>query len=270
MKAINRFAFLITCTVLLIGCNNDPKVIAPSSKASESSEKGSGIFTPDPTIQVTTNSDASFNQDLHKVVVQEVLQANRYVYLNVKEEGNGQFWIATRKQDAKKGEIYFYRRPLLKTNFESKEYNRVFDTIYLVSNLVSQDHSKHAVAQNTQTPKIEQSTAVVKGDIQTHTDKVIEHKGTIKIAELVKDPKKYEGHTIQLSGKCVKVNPNIMELNWLHIQDGSKNDFDLVVTSNTFVPEGSDITIRGVVSINRDFGAGYKYDLIVENGTLVK
>lgn len=264
--------FLIMNALLLVGCNNGPKVIAPSSETEESSEKGSGIFTTNPEIQVNTSSETSFNDGLHKVVVQEVLQASRYVYLNVKEEANGQFWIASRKQDAKKGEIYFYRRPLLKTNFESKEYNRVFDTIYLVSNLVSQDHSKHAVVQNvenTQAPKIELSTAA-KEDIPTHTDKVIEHKGTIKIAELLKDPKKYEGHTIQLSGKCVKVNPNIMERNWLHIQDGSKNDFDLVVTSNTFVPEGSDITIRGVVGLNRDFGAGYKYDLIVENGTLVK
>lgn len=261
--------FFIMSIVLLAGCNNGPKVIAPSSETEESSEKGSGIFTTNPEIQVTTTSDTSFNEDLHKVVVQEVLQANRYVYLNVKEEGNGQFWIATRKQEAKKGEIYFYRRPLLKTNFESKEYNRVFDTIYLVSNLVSQDHSKHAVAQNTQTPSIEPKITT-KEDIPTHTDKVVEYKGTLKIAELLKDPKKYEGHTIQLSGKCVKVNPNIMERNWLHIQDGSKNDFDMVVTSNTFVPEGSDITIRGVVSINRDFGAGYKYDLIVENGTLVQ
>ena len=270
MRTINKFTFLITCAVLFVGCNNGPKVIAPSSKASEGSGKGSGIFTPNnPAIQVTTNSDTSFNQDLHKVVVQEVLQANRYVYLNVKEEGNGQFWIATRKQDAEKGEIYFYRKPLLKTNFESKEHHRVFDTIYLVSNLVSQDHSKHSVTQNTQTPSIEPKINT-KEDIPTHTDKVVEHKGTLKIAELLKDPKKYEGHTIQLSGKCVKVNPNIMERNWLHIQDGSKNDFDMVVTSNTFVPEGSYITIRGVVSINRDFGAGYKYDLIIENGTIVE
>lgn len=261
--------FFTMSIVLLTGCNNGPKVIAPSSETEESTEKGSGIFTSNPGTQVTTTSDTSFNEDLHKVVVQEVLQANRYVYLNVKEDGNGQFWIATRKQEAKKGEIYYYRRPLLKTNFESKEYSRVFDTIYLVSNLVSQDHSKHAVAQNIQTPNIEPKITA-KEDIPTHTAEVVEHKGTLKIAELLRDPKKYEGHTIQLSGKCVKVNPNIMERNWLHIQDGSNNDFDMVVTSNSFVPEGSDITIRGVVSLNRDFGAGYKYDLIVENGTLVQ
>jgi hypothetical protein len=61
-----------------------------------------------------------------------------------------------------------------------------------------------------------------------------------------------------------------MDRNWIHLQDGSNDDFDMVITSNTFVPEGEMITIRAVVSLNRDFGAGYKYDLILENGTLVQ
>tara|TARA_R110000744_G_scaffold26007_16_gene64188 strand:+ start:1964 stop:2770 length:807 start_codon:yes stop_codon:yes gene_type:complete len=268
MKTTFNFRLLMMVSVFAIGCNNGPKVIAPSTQT-EGSENGKGIFTPNPATQVTPNSETSFNEDLHKVVVQDVLPTERYVYLNVKEEGNGQFWIATRKQDAKKGEVYYYRNPLLKTNFESKEYNRVFDTIYLISNLVAQDHSKHMGDLNNSSPKIEQSN-MVKEDIPTHTDKVVEHKGTLKISDLVKDPKKYEGHSIQISGTCVKVNPNIMDRNWLHIQDGSQNDFDLVVTSNSFVPEGSKITIRAVVSLNRDFGAGYKYDLILENGALVQ
>ncbi|RAJ13962.1 GW dipeptide domain-containing protein [Arenibacter echinorum] len=268
MKTSYKFGLLMMVSLLAMGCNNSPKVIAPSTHT-EDSENGSGIFTTNPATQVTPNSDISFNEDLHKVVVQEVLPTNRYVYLKVKEEGNGQFWIATRKQEAKKGEVYFYKRPLLKTNFESKEYNRVFDTIYLVSNLVSQDHSKHVGDLKSTVPKMEQTVAT-KEDIPTHTEKLVEHKGTLKISELVKDPKKYEGHTVQISGTCVKVNPNIMERNWLHVQDGSQNDYDLVVTSNTFVPEGSKITIRAVVSLNRDFGAGYTYDLILENGTLVQ
>jgi len=260
----------VIASVILFGCNNGPKVIAPSSEK-ETAAPNSGIFSPDPATQVTTSNDTSFNDDLHKVVVSEVLPAARYVYLKVLE-GDDQFWIATRKQEAEKGEVYFYRRPLLKTNFESKEYNRVFDTIYLVSNLVAEDHSKHVgqlpppTTGSTSAPKINEQ----KQDIPTHTDKVVEHKGTLKIAELVKDPKKYEGHTVQISGKCVKTNPNIMDRNWLHIQDGSKDDFDLVITSSTFIPEGKEVTMRAVVSLNRDFGAGYRYDLILENGTVIE
>ena len=82
-----------------------------------------------------------------------------------------------------------------------------------------------------------------------HTDNIIEHKGSIKIVDLVKDPKKYAGKTIQVSGECVKVNPGIMERNWIHLKDGTKNDFDLVVTSDTFVPEGSIITVKALVCL---------------------
>ena len=60
-----------------------------------------------------------------------------------------------------------------------------------------------------------------------------------------------------------------MGRNWIHIKDGSKDDYDLVITSNTFVKEGSMITIKATVTLNKDFGAGYKYDLILENGIII-
>ena len=265
MYSTIRLISALLCSVFLTSCNNGPKVIESSNPQGKTPK--SGIFTPDPSTQVISGANESISNELHQITVNEILQASRYVYLNV-SEGDSKFWIAARKQDIKKGGTYFYRGGLLKTDFESKEYNKVFDTIYLVSSLVSQDHSKYVDGLNTGVEK--SAPNMEKEDIPTHTDKVVEHKGTIKIAELVKDPKKYEGSTIQLSGKCVKVNPNIMDRNWLHIQDGSKDDYDLVVTSNTFVPEGSDITIRGLVVLNKDFGAGYMYELIVENGELVK
>ncbi len=264
MRFITKLVLMLLYPLLLFACNNGPKVVQPSN---EKGPSNSGIFEPDPSIEVTSSANQSLSNDLHSVTVNEVLQAARYVYLNVSEY-NSKFWIATRKQDIKKGERFFYRGGLLKTNFESKEFNKVFDTIYLISNLVSQDHSKHAGALPVSAKKDELVTQ--KEDIPTHTDKIVEHKGTLKIAELVNDPKKYEGHTVQLSGTCVKVNPNIMKRNWIHLQDGSKDDYDLVITTNTFVPEGSDITIRGTVVLNKDFGAGYKYDLILEEGTLVQ
>jgi hypothetical protein len=254
-------------TLLLSACNSGPKVIVPNSEP-ENAAGSSGIFTPNPATEVITGNNGSFGDDLHTVRVNEILPTDRYVYLNVTEKNKG-FWIATRKLDVEKGATYFYRAGLLKTNFESKEYQRVFDTIYLVSNLVAEDHSKNAVLPgNTSTTTT--VAAPKKEDIPMHTEKAAVHQGTMKISDLVKDPKKYDGHTVQISGTCVKVNPNIMDRNWIHLQDGSKNDFDLVVTSSSFVPEGTKVTFQGTVALNRDFGAGYRYDLILENGTLIR
>jgi hypothetical protein len=253
--------------LLVVACNNGPKVIAPSAEHADS-EKGSGVFSQKPLTQVDPDNTTSLNEDLHTVVVTEILPTSRYVYLKV-TEGEEQFWIAVRKQNVKKGETYFYRGGLLKVNFESAEHNRVFEKVYLVANLLSEDPSNDAGALGNTDSKEEQNVSV-KEDIPTHTEKIIEHKGSVKIAELVKDPKKYEGHTVLISGECVKVNANIMGRNWIHLRDGSQDDFDLVITTRTFVPEGNVVTVRAVVALNKDFGAGYKYDLILENGTIVQ
>jgi len=209
-----------------------------------------------------------FNETVHKVLVQEVMPTDRYIYLHVSEAGRN-FWIAARKQEVKKGASYYYKGGLLKTNFESKEYNKVFDTLYLVSNLVPEDHSKSA-ALPFSGAAASMPSPVEKEDIPMHTQKTVEQKGVVSIAELVKDPKKFEGHTIQIHGTCVKINPNIMDRNWIHIKDGTKDTYDLVITSGTFIPEGSEVTMSGVVGLNKDFGAGYTYDIILEDGVLLQ
>lgn len=253
-----------------ISCNNGPKVITAS--ANETPTTTSGIFSEENTIAtpdlVPSSNGLSFTENLHTVLATETLNTKKYVYIKVTENGNT-FWIATAKQPIEIGKNYYYRNPLLKTNFESREHNRMFDSIYLVSNLVSHNHGTGNLTADFSkpTPKTETSQKQV---IETHTNTVVEHKGSLKIAELVANPKQYEGKTVQLSGKVVKVNPNIMKRNWLHLQDGSKNNYDLVVTSNTFVPEGQTVTMRAKVSLNKDFGAGYRYDLILEDGVLVE
>jgi len=260
----NRFIlitaiFLIVCT----SCNKGPKVIQ-SSNDTKNSEGNKGIFYKEPSIQLNTNP--AVNSDLHTVAILEVLNTTKYVYLKVKENGE-EFWIATRKQNVNIGETYFYKGGLLKTNFESKEHDKVFEKIYLVTSLVQSNHgntksSSNLDIQKPKQTKNEKSTT----NQETKTDR----SGSIQIAELVENYKKYEGKTVQVSGKCVKINPNIMGINWIHIKDGSKDDYDLVITSNTFVPEGSMITMKATVTLNKDFGAGYKYDLILENGIIVE
>jgi hypothetical protein len=266
-----KYLYSVIFCLIILSCKDDPKIITATSTDS-SPDFESGIFT-DTENETEHNhpiSNGSFTDNLHTVVVTKVLPTKKYVYLNVTENGK-QYWLATAKQDINVGNTYFYRDGLLKTNFESKEYNRVFDTIYLVSKIVSQNHSNNPgnlTANFTNTEKVGQSSQ--KEVIPTHTDKIVQHSGSIKISELVKNPKTYEGKTVQISGKVIKVNPNIMNRNWLHLQDGSKNDYDLVVTTNTFVPEGKNITIKAKVSLDRDFGAGYRYDLILEDGQLIE
>ena len=83
--------------------------------------------------------DAGLFFDLHRVKALEILPTDSYIYLKV-SEGERKFWIATRKGNYQPDSIYYYREALLKKDFESKQLDRVYDSIYLVTKLVSELH----------------------------------------------------------------------------------------------------------------------------------
>lgn len=87
------------------------------------------------------------------------------------------------------------------------------------------------------------------------------------VAEVYGEKDALAGQNVRVRGKVVKVNSGIMGKNWLHIRDGSGSDGtnDLTVTTTGALPTvGDTVVVNGTVAINRDFGAGYSYDVIVE------
>ncbi|WP_299528859.1 GW dipeptide domain-containing protein [uncultured Lutibacter sp.] len=267
MISILKNSLKITLIMLITSaCNNGPKVIE-STTAIPNSEKSSGIFSDEASTPSNMNTSTTFSDNMHSVKVNEILEASKYFYLNV-TENDEQFWIATRTMGILVGETYYFKGGLLKTNYENKELSKVFEKIYLISgNLVAANHSTSSNSDKSipQKKQLVKSTPV---PIKTTSKKIVVE-GSMKISELVANPSKYDGKTIQISGICVKSNPNIMNKNWMHLKDGSQDDYDLVITSDTFIPEGSIVTMTATVSLNKDFGAGYKYDLILENGVII-
>ena len=81
------------------------------------------------------------------------------------------------------------------------------------------------------------------------------------------------GKTVTVRGKVVKFNGGIMGRNWLHIQDGSGKaadaTHDLTVTTDAVVKLGDIVTAKGVLAIDKDFGAGYVYKAILESAIVI-
>jgi hypothetical protein len=77
-----------------------------------------------------------------------------------------------------------------------------------------------------------------------------------------------KGKSIAISGKVVKFSGGIMGTNWFHIKDGtgSAGTDDLVVTSNDVAKVGDQVVAKGVLFTDVDFGAGYKYAVIIKDG----
>lgn len=90
------------------------------------------------------------------------------------------------------------------------------------------------------------------------------------VAALHQDKAALAGQAVRVQGKVVKVNNGIMGRNFLHVQDGTgdPNTNDLTVTSKQTALVGDQVTITGRVAINRDFGAGYAYPLLVEEASI--
>jgi len=265
MMLNNKLKTLMLLVVLcVVSCNKGPKMIS-SFPANENSKNTSSDNTP----QSEIKSNAINNNELHTVIVNEVLKTSKYLYINVNEKSE-KFWIATRSMDVIVGETYHYKGGLLKTNYESKEHQRVFEKIYLVSNkLVHANHGTNSNLNEVNKLTSKQDEIISEPVPDVKPSKKIEIKGSLNISELVMNFEKYKAQIVQISGVCVKINAGIMGRNWIHLKDGSRDDYDLVITSKTFVKEGDVITMKAKVSLNKDFGAGYKYELILEDGILI-
>ena len=212
--------------------------------------------------------DPDVSRTMHKVEVSEVIPGNKYVYVLVEENGR-QFWISTGMKELNEGETYYYTESILKTQFESKEHNRVFDTLYLVTELVPASHGQDMHGFNASAMDEEQ-VQIIKKSIVKEQDSSAVFAGPVKIAELVDNPEKYAGKKVELTGVCTKINAGIMGRNWLHLKDGSRDSYDLVVTSNDMPEKGSEITLRAIVRLNVDLGSGYSYPILLENGVIAQ
>lgn len=208
---------------------------------------------------------AGAEQDVHEVMITEIVAAPSYTYLKADEKGM-EIWMAVTQSDIETGKKYYYSKPLEMTNFKSKELDRTFESILFINKLVS-DPSELAskkVAPNSDGTKPKASPNRQEGLSIEPED------GVINIQELYANKSAYVDKTVKVKGLVTKFNAGIMERNWVHIQDGTGNDkeFDLTITTEDMVSTGQIVVFEGIVSLDKDFGYGYKYDLIIEKATL--
>jgi len=197
------------------------------------------------------------------VKVKAVEYVPGYTYLLVKGRGP-EYWIAVSATEIEVGESITYQGGMLMENFHSKELDRTFEKVLFLDGLgESQSSPMGGMAGTTQGSEVK--TDRLKTSIEAE-------EGTVSIAELYADPTAYEGKTIRVKGEVAKFNPNIMERNWIHLQDGTdfEGKYDLTITSQEGFVVGQVLTVEGIFAQNRDFGYGYSYEILLEKATVAK
>ncbi|MEN8229893.1 MAG: DNA-binding protein [Bacteroidota bacterium] len=202
--------------------------------------------------------------NVHKILVKEVLQTTSYTYVHADEDGSMK-WIAVPKMAANVGDTYYFQGGMEMGEFKSKELDRTFSSILFLNGLISPEIVEGGkTSLNVSAQKSE--AAIVKVD-----DPIEPAEGGVSIAELYKNKEKFANKIVKVRGKVTKFNGKIMSRNWIHLQDapGNQGKIDLTATTGEEAKVGDIITLEGVITLDKDFGAGYFYDIIMENARLV-
>ncbi|MGC2423883.1 MAG: DNA-binding protein [Nitrospirota bacterium] len=192
--------------------------------------------------------------------VTQVLKGGGYTYALVEYVG-GKVWMAMPETKLKVGENTTFYSGMEMQNFKSESLSRTFDRIIFTPGPV--------ILPGTDGNKANETPAT------SEKIKVEEAKGTEAhtIAEVYQDKAALAGKTVSVRGKVVKVSKDIMDKNWLHIEDGtgtSGSNSLIVLTTDDKAAVGDVITATGTITPDKDFGYGYKYDVIMEQAEIKK
>ncbi|NJC88914.1 MAG: nucleotide-binding protein [Desulfuromonas sp.] len=215
--------------------------------------------------------------------VTETMNAAGYTYVQV-DTGKEKFWAAAPQVQVKVGDSVAVPEGMPMPNYESKTLNRKFDLVYFVPSLLVNGAAPAGAAGAM--PEGHPPTAGMPAGMPgmpgaTGAPKVtapadIDLKGIKKaeqtVADIFAQKTALAGKPVKIRGKVVKFSPEIMGKNWLHIQDGSGKDGtnDLTVNTSSVAKVGDTVVVSGKLTVAKDFGYGYQYDVIIEDAQVAK
>jgi hypothetical protein len=220
--------------------------------------------------------------------VLERIDAAPYSYLKL-STASGEAWAAVPQTATTVGSEVTVAGAFPMKNFESKALKRKFDVVYFgtldngSSAVPLAAHGGtgsllpgHPGAPGSSGAMAAQHRAAAAGPTDVKTMKIAKASGPDgrTVAEVHAQRAALVGKPVTIHAQVVKFNAGIMGRNWVHLRDGSgsqdKGDNDITVTTQDTVAVGDVVTAKGTVRVDKDFGAGYAYPVIIEEAHVSK
>jgi hypothetical protein len=208
----------------------------------------------------------------------EAIDAPPYTYLRIKT-ASAETWAAVPKADVKVGDAVTVVDAMPMEKFESKTLKRTFDVVFF-GNVPGPGAAPAAAGMPAGAEggpgMAAQHAMAASGPSEVGDVKVAKATGADArtVAEVWAQRTALNTKGVTIRGKVVKFNPGIMGKNWVHLRDGSgtadKKDNDITITTADTVAVGDVVTAKGKVLVDKDFGAGYAYPVIVEDAKVAK
>lgn len=226
--------------------------------------------TPTPEKSAVQSTESSADKATGTVI--ETIDASVYTYVLVDTNGE-KIWMAGPKTAITQGGSINVDTDAPMNNFHSKSLNRDFPVIYFVGGFSgSAVLSAPAIppASTTELPPGHKPVS----DIKTMTAKNMALSEPVRraedghtIAEIITNKKELSGKIVKVRGMVTKFTANVMNKNWIHMIDGSGENDLTVITDQEVTPEQM-IIIEGKVLLDKDFGYGYFYELLIEDAKI--
>jgi hypothetical protein len=195
--------------------------------------------------------------------VVESINASTYTYVQI-DTGSAKVWAAAPQFTVKRGDTVVLGDAMPMPNYHSKTLNRTFEVVYFSGRATV--NGVAAVAG----PTAEAPARSLPG-LAIDLSKIARAPGGQTVAEVHSGRAALAGKSVSIRGRVVKFNANIMGRNWLHIRDGSggEGSNNLTVTSTGRAKVGDLVLVTGRLAVDKDFGSGYRYALLVEEAQVV-
>ena len=222
----------------------------------------------------------------------ETMDSGGYTYVLLATE-DGEKWVAAPKTMVTVGQTAAFAPGMVMRNFKSETLGRTFDEVVFSSGMVgagggrpvavgSCPSSGKGMSAESSSPHdgavmgmgamggmeaMKSSGRVTVPPVDLDLEKAA-GENAYTVVEIYQQGTALNQKKVVVRGKVVKVSANIMGKNWIHLQDGSgrpeAGTHDLVLTSQQKPTVGEILIAEGILAADKDFGAGYRYEVIVE------
>jgi hypothetical protein len=224
------------------------------------------------------NAPAAVGDGMVVGVVTETMNTSGYTYVSVDADNGESVWAAAPEFAVQVGDRVVVPTNMPMPGYHSQTLDRTFDMLYFANAIMIEGEDgqpgdgglpsghpdlgmggSQSGSPMAPTPSDMDFSGIAKAD------------GGMTIAEVYAKRPDLGGKEIAVRGKVVKYTGGVMGRNWIHIQDGTgeAGSNDLTVTTMTTANLGSTVLVRGVAAVDKDFGAGYFYPVIVEEAEVV-
>jgi len=233
--------------LLLAGCSSEAARAGGGAPEEKAEPAHAGDAAPDsPAAQSGT--------------VLEAIDASSYTYLRV-DTDSGEVWLAVPAVALEVGDEVSWQPGMPMSDWHSDTLDRTWDVVYLVDEIQVGGGDAAPPAMPAGHPP---ATAAKTDDIA-----VEKLDGGSTVEELYARASELAGRAVTFRGQVVKANFGILGANWLHVQDGTgdaaEGTNDLTVTTQSEAAVGDIVIVKGSLVTDKDFGAGYRYPVLIEN-----